>query len=103
MRSHQLLVGQECSPLLSSLHFREEPPGLEAKEDYPLSKEELLSQVRKSVSIEKGRLQEWAGRQPFSGALSHPRLSPCNWGPDLHPSAAGGAGASAGAAPQGAG
>lgn len=49
MRSHWPFVGRECSPFLSSLHLREDPPGFEAKDDYPMSKEELLSQVVKSV------------------------------------------------------
>lgn len=50
--SRQPRVGAECSPFLPFPFFREEPPGFEAKEDYPLSKEELLSYVMKSVRTE---------------------------------------------------
>lgn len=52
VRSHQPCVGGECSPLLPFPDFREDPPGFEVKEDYPLSKEELLSHVMKSVRTE---------------------------------------------------
>lgn len=43
------VVGAERSPSLPLARFREEPTGFEVKEDYPLSKEELLSYVMKSV------------------------------------------------------
>lgn len=49
MGSHQAFEGGGCSPFLPFPCFREEPPGFEAKEDYPMSKEELLSQVKKAV------------------------------------------------------
>lgn len=49
MRSHRPSEDGEYSRGLPSPHFREEPPGFEARDDYPLSKEELLSQVVKSV------------------------------------------------------
>lgn len=36
---------------LSLSHPREDSPGFVVKEDYPMSKEELLSQVMKAVSV----------------------------------------------------
>lgn len=59
MKSHQPFGGQGYSPLVFP-HVREDPLGFEAEEDYPLSKEELLSQVMKSVRIGKGSLWGWA-------------------------------------------
>uniref|UniRef100_A0A452R5X2 Outer dynein arm docking complex subunit 1 n=1 Tax=Ursus americanus TaxID=9643 RepID=A0A452R5X2_URSAM len=39
--------GHECPPFLPSPHFREDTPGFEAKDDSPMSAEELRSQVKK--------------------------------------------------------
>lgn len=59
VRSHQPCVDGECSLFLPFPYFREDPPGFEAKEDYPLSKEELLSYVMKSVRTGAA----WAGQE----------------------------------------
>lgn len=48
--SHQPFVGGGCSSSLTFPYFREDPPGFEAK-DYPMSKEELLSHVKKAVRM----------------------------------------------------
>lgn len=64
-------MGAECSPFLPLPCFREEPPGFEAKEDYPLSKEELLSYVMKSVRTEN-RQRGGGGAQPPGPSLPSP-------------------------------
>lgn len=43
--------GYECPPFPLSPHFREDTPGFEAKEDAPMSKEELRNQVTKLVRM----------------------------------------------------
>lgn len=69
-------VGAELSPFLPRPYFREEPPGFEGKEDYPLSKEELLSYVTKSVRTENGLPGLAGGGAQPSWGLTPPPLPP---------------------------
>lgn len=58
--------GHECPPFLPSPHFREDTPGFEAKDDSPMSAEELRSQVKKLVRM--GAPRGWG--RPFPGTLT---------------------------------
>lgn len=48
-------------------HLREDPSGVIIKEDYPMSKEELLSQVTKSVRV--GAPGFWGWREGLLNLL----------------------------------
>lgn len=49
--SQDLCLNQSYETGLCFSHPREDSPGFVVKEDYPMSKEELLSQVVKSVRV----------------------------------------------------
>ena len=62
--------GAECPPCLPppTPHFRDDLPGFEAKDDYPMSKEELRSQVTQLVRM--------GGRSSLPGQVLSPLVGP---------------------------
>lgn len=67
--NRDLCIRQSCETGLCFSHLREDPPGFVVKEDYPMSKEELLSQVVKSVRV---RPQGWDKDSAACGTLTLP-------------------------------